>query len=216
MHNKIKIMIDQYGYKNFFIRVSKSFLRRIGFTYEKFFIFRINLDKKVMPKEPKIDIDVRELDSNNIDSVMNLGFSKSKLDLFKRRLDSNTYIALGAFHNEKLIYLCWLSLKFFESSVDMGDKIILEKDEALLLDAFTHPDYRSLGIHSYMNAIRLNKSIELNKNKAIVLVLAENTHAIKSQIKVGFEITGIIRYIKIFGKIYISKRDLSKYAIENI
>ncbi len=202
MYNKIKITIDQYGYKNFFIRVFKSFLKRIGFTFEKFFILRINLDKKIVPPKPKIDIDVKELDSNNIDSAIDLGFSNNKLNLLKKRLDSNTYIALGAFHNEKLIYLCWLSLKFFESSVDMGDKITLGSDTGLLLDAFTHPDYRSLGIHSYMNAIRLNKLIDLNKNKAIVLVLAENTHAIKSQIKVGFEITGTIRFIKIFGKIF--------------
>lgn len=205
---KLKAKLRQYGYKNFLIRSAKSILRKTGIISEKFVVLKRDLSKKLIPAKPRIEINVRELCLRDFEDAKHFSFSKDRLSLFKKRLD-NGYIALGAFNNSELIYLCWLSLDDFESPVNLGDKILLDRDEALLLDAFTHPDYRGLGIHTYMNAIRLNRLIDIGKKRAVVLLLSENVPARRSQSKVGFDAEYLIYYRKIFKKLFIKRRDMN-------
>ncbi len=195
--------ISQYGYRNFFARAGKSILRKAGIDFQKHVILKRTLDKKLIPVKPKIEINVRKLNLQDLETASHFNFPKDKLDIFKKRLDDSSYVGLGAFTEGKLTYLCWLSLEIFESSVDLGGRISLDSDEGLLLDAVAHPDYKGLGIHSYMNAVRLNRLIDLGRKRAIVMVMFENTPAMKSQAKAGFRPECLIYYRKIFRKVSI-------------
>jgi GNAT superfamily N-acetyltransferase len=206
---KLKAKLRQYGYRNSLIRGVKSILRRSGITFEKFLVLKRDLDRKLIPIEPKIEISVKQLNFRDFDNADHFGFSEDSLDLFKRRFDRNGYIALGAFDKGRLIYFCWLSSDNFESSVNLSDRVLLDKDEALLLNAFTHPDYRGLGIHTYMNAIRLNRLIDIGKKRAVVLVLFENIPARRSQARVGFDAEYLVYYRKIFKKLFIKRKDVN-------
>lgn len=205
--------IKQYR-QRVIVRIIKSTLRKIGFTFEKFLVLERELNGTIVPKEPKIKVFVRELQLQDLErSAKSFNLSNDKLELLKKRLLLGTYIALGAFDGDRLVYSCWLSLNVFESSINLSGRLSLEEDEGLLLDAFTHPDYRGLGIHTYMNAVRLNKLMDVGKKKAIVMVLSENVPAIKSQISVGFQPKMVISYVSLFGKEFIKFKgvDLGKF-----
>ncbi|MBD3337882.1 MAG: hypothetical protein GF353_02160 [Candidatus Lokiarchaeota archaeon] len=144
----------------------------------------------------KIDVSINELEYSDLKNAILMNFGAQKLGLFKSRFEQGDYIAFGAFHNNILIYLCWISLKQFEMPYKL--KILtLNHDEGLLLDAYCHPEYRGLGLHSTMNKIRLNKLLELGKKKAVGIVLKENLPAIKVQERAGLKKSSTIKYIKI-------------------
>jgi hypothetical protein len=203
MKHSTKDKLKQYGLKNSIIRSFKALLRKLGFKFEKSIYISKEITGKVSPPEPKIKLEVKELDYDDIKNNSYLTFEEDKLLLFKKRLTTEGYLALGAYFEDKLVYVCWISLKKFESSRDLQNKITLEKEDGLMLDAYTHPKKRGLGIHSYMNGIRFNRIFELGKKKAIGLVLMENIPARKAQAKLGFKADKIVSYKKIFNKEYV-------------
>ncbi|MFX0133662.1 MAG: hypothetical protein ACFFDN_08465 [Candidatus Hodarchaeota archaeon] len=192
--------IRQYGIKNFLIRGFKAFVRILGFKYEKFILMVKDLDDYVKPPNPKISVHVQELNYENFKNSNFLKFDPDRLPLFKKRFSCGNYIALGAYHQNRLVYTCWISLKNFESSINTKNHLRLNENEGLLIDAYAHPEIRGLGVHTYMNAIRVNKLYDLKKEKAIVLVMMENLPARKAQSKIGFREGKIVLYIKIFTK----------------
>jgi len=196
----IKDKLKQYGIRNFIGRGIKSIGRKLGFRYERYILIVRDLNGFVEKPTPKIQLDIRELNYENFISNNSLKFSPNKFRLFKKRFSSGNYIALGAYHEGNLVYSCWISLNNFESSLNLGNKLRLSPHEGLLVDAYTHPKFRGLGIHTYMSAIRANKLLELNKRRAIGLVLMENLPARKAQAKIGFKGEKIILYIKIFNR----------------
>lgn len=201
--SSIKNKINQYGYKNSLIREFKAIGRKFGLMYEKYILIIKDLDDYIEPPNPKIELTVKELNYENLENDNSLKFDLNKLLLFKKRFSSGNYIALGAYHQNNLVYCCWISLKNFETSPNLKNSLKLDKKECLIVDAYTHPEFRGLGIHSYMNAIRANKLHDLNKKRALGLVLAENIPSRKAQSKIGFRGEKIILYIKIFGKEFI-------------
>lgn len=205
---KFEAKVKQYGLKNSFVRILKLILRKTGITFEKFIVMKKNLDNKVIPIEPQIDVNIRELNLQDFECASHFCFLKEKLSTFRKRLGDTNYKALGAFSDGRLIYFCWLSLDIVETFVKQDDIIVLNKDEGLLLDAYTHRDYRGLGIHTYMNAVRLNTLIDLGRKTAVVLILSENIPAIKSQAKVGFSAKYLVFYTEAFRKVSIRKKEV--------
>ena len=203
----MKDKIKQYGFKNFIIRGFKSIIKKIGFRYEKSILIVKDLEGYVKPPNPKIPLSVQELSYEHFKNNIFLKFDSPKLRIFKTRFASRNYIALGAFHENNLVYYCWISLKNFEYFLNIKNKLTLNENEGLIIDAYTHPEFRGLGIHSYMNAIRANILYDLSKKKAIGLVLMENLPARKAQAKIGFRGEKVVSYIKIFGKEIVKIKD---------
>ncbi|MBD3198075.1 MAG: hypothetical protein GF317_23695 [Candidatus Lokiarchaeota archaeon] len=193
----IKDKIRQFGFSKATIRFWKFLLNKVGIRYEVFYRFTKSLNTMVEITPLKIDVSINELEYSDLKNAILMNFSAQKLGLFKSRFEKGDYIAFGAFHNNNLIYLCWISLKHFEMPYKL-QVLNLNHDEGLLLDAYCHPEYRGMGLHSTMNKIRLNKLLELGKKKAVGIVLKENLPAIKVQERSGLKKSSTIKYIKIF------------------
>jgi hypothetical protein len=59
-----------------------------------------------------------------------------------------------------------------------------------------------------MNLFRLKKIAEMGLTEAIVVVVVENTPAVKTQLKSGFHKEKKICLIKLFGKTYYIEKEL--------
>ena len=81
----------------------------------------------------------------------------------------------------------------------------LQENEALLEDSFCDSKYRGKGYHSKMNLFRLNVMLNNNIDYVLVLVLKENTPALKVQVKSGFKIKEVIKYYNILNKSRIKR-----------
>lgn len=194
----IKNKYKQYGFWGFVRRAFKSFLRLFGIEFNRYYFLENTIDYE----KQKSFYDSRSLE-NARELVINdfLNSDSPRYITAMNRFSSSGFKAFGVFGDGKLVYSCWISLNKLESH----EKIIsgtLPSDSFLLIDAYCAPDARGKGIHGTMNAYRLMKGYELGKKKALAIVLHENSPALKSQIKVGFNVLFEFRTLKVFGKEY--------------
>jgi hypothetical protein len=153
----------------------------------------VDLDSNQISKSLKI----KELSIEDFKKCSYINFSVKKLILFKKRLEKQSYHAYGVYMDGVLVYTTWISLSEFEMSNEVKN-IKLCNDEGLILDSYCHPDYRGLGIHSYMSKFRLNKLLEYDKNKSIAILLKENIPSQKAHFNAGYKIDKVIYYVKYF------------------
>lgn len=205
---KILTQFKQYGFKNSINRVFKKLLRYIGIKIECYIYYKQEIEIHLIERvniNPKYII--RKLQYNDYMFSKGLQFDDFKLAIFKKRFEDKFYEAFGVYDNDKLIYSTWISTKDVEISVNtLG--LELEEDEALLLDIITHPEYRRQGLHNFMNIFCLERIMELNKTKAVVLVLKENIPARKSQERSGFIKSKIITHCSLWGNEYIKIKNI--------
>ena len=129
-------------------------------------------------------------------------YSKSKLKKIESRLNGKNYWAYGILENNKLIYSTWVSVSKVVFNSKITFSLPLTPDQALLEDSYCHPDYRGLGLHSKMNLFRIKKIHEMGRSEVIAIVVSENTPAIKTQIKSGFNKIKKVSFLTIFGRLF--------------
>ncbi len=187
----------QYGPLNFYKRMFFSILRRLGFRYNKWLICQQEINLDILPKIVLNNkFHIREIKYK--DFINSNKFSDSKLKEIKKRLISKNIFAYGAFCNNDLAYYNWISLKEFQFS-NNDYEMCLKNDEGLIFDAFCFPKYRGNNLHNFMNTYRLKMLVNLNKSKALGIVLNENIPARKTQKKAGFVCNKIVETYSVFG-----------------
>jgi hypothetical protein len=198
----LKEKFKQYGFKNALKRTAKFLLRKLGIQYESFLFFVNNIDiDEIQQKMQKYDYtDVKELTLDDFNKGDPSVFNDKKMDLIKFRFESGKYWAYGIFNKDKLVYSCWITTHEISFPDKYNKSITLNSNEGFLVDAYCHPTFRGKGLHSKMNLFRLSQLHKMGKDKNIVLVLSENTPAVKSQLKSGFTISKKISFLKIWNK----------------
>lgn len=200
----LKTKIKQYGVKNSFNRAVKSLLRRIGIQYESFYLMVNHIDpNELKQKMERYDYsDVKELTYDDFKLGDPEVFTPAKMQLIQSRFETGKYWAYGIVDNNILAYSCWVNAHELQYPTVIHKTIPFNENAALLQDAYCHPKYRGKGYHSKMNLYRLYKIMEKKIPKAIAIVLFENIPAYKTQLKSGFIVEKIIRFIKIFNKTF--------------
>lgn len=194
---KIITEIKQYHW-HIFSRGLKFFLKAIGIRYEVYlYCIKVLSQNNYIKVKPHFSGQIKELTFDSIITSELIIFTSTKIELFKKRLSSNNYKGYGFYHKGVLVYYTWISFKDFEMSVP-ASKLYLGLEEGLLIDSYCHPNYRSFGIHQYMNEFRLNILLENGKKKAVVIVLKENLPARITQKKSGFHCEKLIKYKKVW------------------
>lgn len=201
--SKLQSDLKQFGFWGFLKKIGKFSLRKIGININSYYymVNQIDAEARQQQFEAANLPPVKELAYDDFllgDSVM---FSEKKLALIRQRLNDDTFKAYGIVENGQLVYSCWISLKKLESSNACVEGN-LDENEGLLLDAYCSPVARGRGFHGAMNAYRLWQLSQHGKNRAVVIVLKENTPAYKSQLKVGFEVAFIYYVTTIWGKTF--------------
>tara|TARA_B110000091_G_C13733811_1_gene440224 strand:- start:203 stop:826 length:624 start_codon:yes stop_codon:yes gene_type:complete len=199
-----KALIAQYGWQSI-PRAGKKILRYLGVNLESFYLLEYKIDKlEVEAKMKKYDYsDVQKFFYIDIkDSNL---FDKNKKQLFKQRFESKDYSCFGIKSENEICYFTWISWKFMNYPSIFNIQETLQENEALLEDSFCDSKYRGRGYHSKMNLFRLNVILGKDIKTAIVLILKENTPALKVQVKSGFKIKEVIKYYNILNKSRIKR-----------
>lgn len=201
MIEKFKNKLKTNGIKGLLIILIKFFLRKIGINYNRYFylVNRININNVVSYWENHKILDAQELFYQDFLLGNKENFNDQKLKLIKERFNKKSYKAYGVIRDGKLIYSSWISMENLETSCNSISEE-LSKDLFYLLDAYCDPKFRGQGLHGAMNAYRLIKGYQEGKNKCVVIVLHENKPALKSQLKVGYEIEFEYYVLTIWGK----------------
>lgn len=208
---KISSSIKQYGIVNSSKRIIKAILRRLGVDIESFWYLENTIDIKVINAKMLLRNydDVRELtlrDFENIDSEI---YSKDKYHLIKSRFKNGKYWCYGVFSDDKLVYLCWINNSNINYPSRFKKSSVLKPNQGLLEDAYCHSAYRGKGLHSKMNLYRLSELYKKGVDKVGVLVLIENTPALKTQLKSGLKKHKKITFLKLFGKQYYFEKKIN-------
>ena len=199
-----KASIIQYGWQ-IIPRVGKRLLRFIGVSMESFYLLEHEIDKlEVEAKMKNYDYsDVKEFFYSDLkDSNL---FDMKKKQIFKQRFNSRDYSCFGIKSENEICYLTWISWNYMNYPSILNIQETLQKNEALLEDSFCDSKYRGRGYHSKMNLFRLNVMLVKDIKTAIVLVLKENTPALRVQVKSGFKIKEVIKYYNILNKSRIKR-----------
>lgn len=196
----------QYGPK-IFLRILKAGLNRIGFNWESFYLLKYTIDNDSIQSKLKLYNynDVKELSWKDLQDYSD--FNQDKLELYRKRYESEEYSCYGIIEDNRIVYSTWISWKSMNYPTSFNITDTLKDDEALLEDSYCHPDYRGKGFHSKMNIYRLYKISERGIDNVLGLVLVENTPALKVQYKSGFKIYKNITLRKKFGKTYFKIKD---------
>lgn len=161
----------------------------------------INYEKQKSLFESKGLAGVKELDYEDFLKGDKTEFTEKKLKRVKQRLADEGYHAYGIIENNKLLYSCWISLNWLESSNKCIESS-LNDNECLLVDAYCAPEGRGHGFHNAMNSYRLMKAYEYGKQRGVVIILSENKPAYKSQIKTGNKVLFKYHVIDLWGKTF--------------
>jgi hypothetical protein len=98
--------------------------------------------------------------------------NENKLNSIRSRFSTSDYIcfAYKDLKTGRIAYARWLCQNGYYSE-SLRRKLIFNKNEALTLDSFTHPDYRFLGLHKKMNYLMLHWIKENTHIRYIYMVI---------------------------------------------
>ncbi len=183
---RIRLAFRQYGGWNASKRAVKTTLRKFGLHLDSHYILFRRLEGPIDLPCPPDGLIVKRLSYEDFaNSPFYPESSIAKKELLKRRFSNPECRAFGASLGGELVYMAWISTDYLRIE-SIGFEKKLNWGEGVLLDALTLPKARGLGIHNYMNMVRLSKLEEMGIRKAYVAVLAENRPALKTQLKSGF------------------------------
>jgi GNAT superfamily N-acetyltransferase len=113
--------------------------------------------------------------------------------LFRRRLDRADQ-CWGAWCEGELRHVGWIATK--EAWIRHLDRSFrLAEEEAFTYGAFTHPDWRGLGLQPARQAVCLRALHDRGYRRAFCTVLPESRAAFSSLSKVGYQRIGVIGYV---------------------
>jgi GNAT superfamily N-acetyltransferase len=181
-------------------RLLKKIGNIFGFRLETYYVLHRTLDEEIKQFPLSEETCIKELTYEDFkDSEFFHLYPQNKKDLYKKRFSDQAYHAYGVSIDDELVYMTWIATDFLSIGKILIEKP-LEQDEGVLVDSFVLPKARRHGIHMYMNGYRLKKLKEKGVRKVYAAVLAENTPALKTQIKHGFRQGEKITWLK-WGKL---------------
>lgn len=168
-------------------------LTAIGIRKEKYYLFQNKMTEEVHQLNPLADgFEAIEITADNVGDF-DFSLFKNKYERLVSRLFIPSYRLFVVEKGKKVCYYTWISLDDFIFPRYVKQSRKLNADDAFLFDSACAEEYKGRGFHSYMNIYRLQKIFENGKNNALVLVLADNTPAIKVQYKSGMKIIKIMK-----------------------
>ena len=192
---KFQKKLKQYGWCGTLLSMVKKIIRKLtAFSWDKYFLMVRKTDN--LPPLPDKSFTVRELALADYESPLWASFlDDDKKRLYIERFANPNAKAYGVFVNQELAYSTWIL--YGEVVIRSRFHYSVPKD-ALLLDSYSHPKFRGMGLHNYMNLWCLHKMAQEGAENAFVVVLSYNRPAIKTQTKCGLRIVKKL-YIFSFG-----------------
>jgi hypothetical protein len=202
---KLNNRLKQYGPATLAKRIAKRGLSFIGIEWEVFLYCAFDLREPFREKALPEGYTGRILTWDDIVDHSAILFPPQKLEIFKKRLNTPGYSAVGIFFNDQLVGYAWLSMHTIEPLLpDMvNNSLQLAENEGYLLDAFSHPAHRGKGFHPFYTWWRYDAIKRSGKTYAVTIIDEDNRSARTAQAKSGFKVTKKLILRKNFGKQYL-------------
>jgi len=189
--------LRQYGAGKLMTRLAKRALRAVGIDFESYYLLYRDLTDDI-PQLP-LAKNLRAAELRHEDFLHSRFFelySAAKRDLYARRFSDPAWRAFGVYMDSELVYVTWIARDVIRIE-HFGWERRLKRREGLLVDSFTLPEARRLGIHSAMNGFRIRRLREAGVERAYVVYLAANTPAARTQRGHGFRRGWKLRFFRI-------------------
>lgn len=197
----LKSKYKLYGSIGFMRQMLKSVVKRVFFsTYNSYYLMEKKLDGNIIVNDESNN-KVIQLCLEDFQKGDKSYFTQEKMVIYEEWLKDPNVEAYGIYIDDVLAYSAWISYKM----LIISEKIMLplQDEEALLLDAWCHIDYRGRGLHTVMNRYRLMKMREREKTKVKAIVRKNNKPALKTQLKSGLKIVSSLKMLVLFNKEYL-------------
>lgn len=172
---------------------------KMFFSYETVYIYENRLDKVEFTPPNIKDFSLRIITApEQIDELLILGFDlnfHANMGTYKEKLDKGGILIYG-FVGKKLVHTNWMALSK-EANFDPYPYKIDWQHEACMGPSFTMPEYRSKGINAFAYSEMFRMLKEKGRSKAKFTIAKSNIAHRKSQAKVGSEVAGKCRLLKI-------------------
>ena len=184
---KLKEKLTLYGWRITLLIVTKTMIRKLtGFSCEKYCLMARGTENLPPIEEGKFV--VRELSIHNYENELweSSFLDKEKKQIYIKRFANSNAKAYGAFVDGQLAYSTWIL--YGEVIIQNSFRFKTSDKTALLLDTYSHPNFRGIGLHNYMNLWRLYEMQRRGVKTAVGVVWAYNRPAMKTQFKCGLSI----------------------------
>jgi GNAT superfamily N-acetyltransferase len=142
------------------------------------------------------------------DEELLCGYSdqEARDERIRLRLKDQHERGLGLASGDRLVYDTWIHLG---SQLEPNTGLLLEPGEAggVLLDSWTHPEWRGRGLHGRMIQHRLYRCAELGLHRVEVLVHGKNCPAQKAQFAAGAQLLKKIIITRLLGWRRVKRED---------
>lgn len=178
-----------------------------GFSWLSAFLYEFCIEDNVIPViRPKQNVLIRRGNQDDIEIARTV-LPVKWIEEFQQRLSENKIWIIGLVKN-RLAYSSWIT---FNEETETGTGLVvhpMEKD-AYIFNSYTVPEFRKLGLHTYMTCEQLKVCKEMGIYKVIGIVFKNNHAANKAWQKIGFQKIKLlltIRFLKWF-HIFVSDLD---------
>lgn len=212
---KARIYIQREGVIAFIKQAILVFKNKV-FLYREFYIFSLNLNDVAEAEQfytPKVkDYDFKVISAKKkLDELLERGFTVNfpySTSVFNERLDSGQ-ITFCIFIKKELAWSVWAVVNS-NVEIDPPVKNIDYEEEAHLWYAFTAPQYRGLGMHTYGSFKSIKYLKEIGKSRIIFTTRKDNEPAIRTPKRFGSEIRGEGKYLRLFGLTFWKEKPIEK------
>jgi len=209
MISKAMTEIQRNGLISFIKQVFK-FIKNKIFLYQNYYIFQKNLEELKEFKIIKVkDFDLRIISTpGELYNTLKEGFnvnSPFSIEDFERKINQGQ-ILFCIFMGKDLAHSSWVVI---DNNVKIHPPLNIDyQKEGYIHYCITAPDYRGIGLYPYT----LSKIFEFlkrkNLSKAKLAILKENTPSIRGATKVGFEVCGMGKFLKLFGRTFWKEKSI--------
>lgn len=163
------------------------------FMYNKATILIAPASKLEIPGELKKDIKVRTANYNDIHHISRI--SGWELGRIKTLLDHKGVCFLASLCDSKPSSLTWLAFgKCYVRGV--GFKFEVPPNDIYGVGTFTLPEFRGKGLYLGLNRAIINYAFQRDIDNYHIIIELTNEYSLRLRKKMGFRITGHIKYFK--------------------
>ena len=151
-----------------------GYLAVFKWRYLDMHYYRCEIPEEVPMLPPKVPVTVEAMSAEHVER-MRSWLPPGKAELFLERLEAGKHGLVCILAGE-IAYFTWITNRDEYESVSK-EWIRLAPGEGYLFDSFCRPEYRGLGLHSFMNAARLQRMRGIGCHRALVGVTTTNFSA---------------------------------------
>jgi acyl carrier protein len=176
---------------------------------QKNYILTADLTRQSVPRQTSsIDLILREVSADDgrafgefCSSVVyrTIANRRMSMELFRKRLSAG-YVCLGAWHDDILVGVSWLSDEGYKCAVT-GLQLYWPNESCYAMELFEHPEHVSKGVGLALLGYSLAVAKERGYRKQVTMVLSRNVRMLSAAVQLfGFVKVGEINTTRILFK----------------